>query len=211
MKCEVCGMDIGLSHICSGIGPPRTPEEEESPPDGIAPGHYLRLAFRIALWFWDDVAVRRAARDPDSLFYGGIFSALTAAFVFLVTALPGILHREGATPGTIFWSLLLGLVFVWVTLGVIALVQVGVCHLLAKTLFGVTGRFVGVLRPALLAWPVNGLAAIPYGGVVIAAIAWTAVLTLILSEADSIGRLQAFFISAGVNAIFLALLFLLPH
>jgi len=208
MKCEVCGMDVGLSHICSGIGPPRTAEEEEPPPEGIAPGYYLRLALRIV--FWDEVAVRRAARDPDSLFYGAIFSAITASMVFLVTALRGILHREGATPGTIFWSLLLGLVFVWVTLGIIALIQVGVCHFIAKALFGATGRFVGVIRPLLLGWFVNGLAAIPVVGAVAAALAWTAVLTLVFAEVDGIGKMPALVISAGINLCFLTLQFLLP-
>jgi hypothetical protein len=166
----------------------------------------LRLALQIGRW--DDVAVRRAARDPDSLFYGAIFCAITASIIFFATALPSILHREGATAGTIFWSVLLGLLFVWVTLGVIALVQLSLCHLIAKWFLGATGTFVGVLRPLLLGWFVNGLAAIPVIGPIAAAIAWTAVLMLVLEEADGIGRMQAFLISAGINAIFLALLYI---
>jgi hypothetical protein len=34
---------------------------------------------------------------------------------------------------------------------------------------------------------------------------------MVFDELDGIGRLQAFLISAGINAIFLALLYLLPH
>jgi hypothetical protein len=41
--------------------------------------------------------------------------------------------------------------------------------------------------------------------------AWTAVLMMILEEVDGIGRVQALLISAGINATFLALVYLLPH
>lgn len=209
MKCEVCGMNQGLSHICSGIAPALTPEEAAPPPAGFSPGYYVRVAFEIARW--DDIAIRRAARDPNALAYGAVFCSITAAIIFLVTALPKMLSREGATPGTIFWGLLLGLVFVWVYMGVIAIVQLGVCHLIAKWFLGATGTFLGVLRPLLLGWFVNGLTVIPVVGTIAAAIAWTAVLMMVFEEVDGIGRLQAFFVSAGINAVFLALLFVLPH
>jgi predicted exporter len=52
---------------------------------------------------------------------------------------------------------------------------------------------------------------IPVVGALASAIAWTAVLMMVFEEVDGIGRLEAFLISAGINAIFLALLFLLPH
>jgi len=44
-----------------------------------------------------------------------------------------------------------------------------------------------------------------------AAIAWTAVLMMVLEKVDGISRLQALLISAGINAIFLALIYTLPH
>jgi len=208
MRCEVCGMNHGLAHSCSGIGPPLTPEEAAPPPPGIAPLYYLRLAFDIARW--DDVAIRRAARDPDSLFYGAIFSAVTAAFIFLGTSLPKMLARPGASPGTLLWGVLLGLLFVWVVMSVTALIQLGLCHLIAKWFFGATGTFRGVLRPLLLGWFVNGLVVIPIVGMLAAAIAWTAVLMMVFAEADGIERLQAFLISAGINLVFFALQFLIP-
>ena len=206
MKCEVCGMEQGFAHVCSGVAPPLTPEEAELPPDGLAPAYYLRLAFRIARW--DDMAVRRAARDSNSLFYGAVFSAVTAAVIFLVTALPGILRHDEATPGTAVWSIVLGLLFVWVASGIIAIVQLGLCHFIAKWLLGATGTFVGVIRPLLMGWFVNGLAVIPVVGPIAAAIAWTAVLMLVFEEVDGIGRMQAFLVSAGINALTLALLYL---
>jgi hypothetical protein len=67
------------------------------------------------------------------------------------------------------------------------------------------------MRPLLLGWFVNGLILMPVVGALAAAIAWTAVLMMVFDELDGIGRLQAFLISAGINAIFLALLYLLPH
>jgi hypothetical protein len=155
MQCQVCGMNYGVSHNCSGVAPILSAEEAASVPEGIAPIYYLRLAFNIARW--DDVAIRRASRDPDALLYGVVFSMISAAIIFLVTALPRMLTREGATAGTIFWGLLLGLVFVWVYMGAIAFLQFGLCHLIARWFLGATGTFFGVMRPLLLGWFVNCL------------------------------------------------------
>jgi len=209
MRCELCGMDYGLTHSCSGIAPPLTAEEAVPPPPGIAPGYYFRLAFGIARW--DDVAIRRAARDPDSLFYGAVFCALTAAIIFLGTALPSMLRDRVLSAEKLFWQVLLGFLFVWLSLGVMALVQIVLCHLVAKWFFAATGTLVGVTRPLLLGWFVNGLIVIPLVGPLAAAIAWTAVLMSVFEEADGIRRMQAFLISAGINAAFLALQYFLPH
>jgi hypothetical protein len=202
-RCAVCGLDHGVTHSCSGIGPPLTAEEAMPPPPGIAPLYYLNLALRIVRW--DDVAVRRAARDPDSTFYGAVFSAMAAAIIFLATALPRMLGDPNRTPGKLGWELALGLPYVWLTLGVLAFVQLGLCHLVAKWFFGAKGTFVGVMRPLLLGWFVNVLMVIPVLGSYAAAIGWTAVLMLVFEEADGIERMQAFLISAGINVFFLAL------
>jgi hypothetical protein len=209
MQCPVCGMNYGVSHNCSGVRPIFSTEAAASVPEGIAPIYYLRLAFNIARW--DDAAIRRASGDPQALLYGVVFSMISAAIIFLVTALPGMLAREGATAGTIFWGLLLGLVFVWVYLGAIAFIQFGLCHLIARWFLGATGTFFGVARPVLLGWFVNCLILIPVAGALASAMAWTAVLMRVFEKVDSISRLRAFLISAGINAIFLALLYLLPH
>lgn len=209
MQCQVCGMEYAGSHDCSGGVAHVMPEEMKPPPDGICPGYYLGMALRIARW--DGLAIRRISRDSDALFYGAIFGAISAAIIFLVTALPKMVTREGATAGTIFWGLLLGLTFVWCYMGLIAMVQVGVAHFIARFFLGGKGTFFGVTRPALLGWFVNCLTPIPVVGPPAAAIAWTAVLMMVLEEADGIGRLLAFLISAGINGIFLALLYLLAH
>ena len=64
MQCQVCGMNYGVSHNCSGVAPILSAEEASLVPEGIAPIYYLRLAFNIARW--DDVAIRRASRDCRS-------------------------------------------------------------------------------------------------------------------------------------------------
>jgi hypothetical protein len=209
MRCPACGMESAGGHDCSGNAPILIPEEMRPPPEGICPRYYLRMAFDIARL--DGVAIRRVSRDPDALFYGAVFSSIGAAIIFLVTALPKMLTREGATGGTIFWGLLLGLVFVCLYSGVVTLVQIGVGQFIARCFLGGTGTFFAVMRPALLGWFVNCLTPIPVVGLPAAAIAWTAVLMMILEEVDGIGRVQALLISAGINATFLALVYLLPH
>lgn len=209
MRCEICGVEYGLSHSCSGIAPPATEQEDTAPPQGMALGYYLRLTYGIARW--DGPAIRRAARDTDSLFYGAVFCAITAAFIFLATALPQMVRDPAANQGKFLWELVLGLLFVWLSLGLIALVQLGLCHLVAKWFFGATGTWAGVTRPLLLGWFVNVLYVIPVIGPVAAAIAWTAVMARIFEEADGIGRRQSFLICGGINGIFLAAQYFLPH
>jgi hypothetical protein len=209
MRCQVCGMEYVLSHRCSGVAPIMSTEQAAPVPDGFAPIYYLRLAFNIARW--DDVSIRRASRDPNALLYGVIFSTISASIIFLATALPKILARVDATGEQIFFGLLLGLVFVWVYMSIIALIQFGLCHLIARWFLGATGTFFGVIRPLLLGWFVNCLILIPVVGTLAAGIAWTAVLMMVFEEVDGIGRLQAFLISAGINVVFLSLQFFLPH
>jgi hypothetical protein len=202
-------MEYAGSHACSGGTQFVIPEEMTPPPEGICPGYYLRLAFNIARW--DEIAIRRASRDPDALFYGAIFSAISVTIIFLVTALPKMLSRRGASEETIFFGLLLGLVFVWLYMSVIAIIQIGLCHLIARWFLGATGTLFGVARPLLLGWFVNCLILIPLAGPLAAAIAWTAILMLVFEEVDGIARMQAFLISAGINAIFLALELVIPR
>ena len=209
MQCPVCGMSYGVSHNCSGLAPILPAEKAPPVPRGIAPIYYLHLAFNIVRW--DDLAIRSASGDPQALPYGVVFSMMSAAIIFLVTALPGMRARQGANAGTIFWGLLLGLVFVWVYMGAIAFIQFGLCHLIARWFLGATGTFFGVVRPLLLGWFVNCLILIPVVGALASAMAWTAVLMRVSEEVDGLSRFQAFLVSAGINAIFLILLYTLPH
>ena len=208
MRCEACGLEYGGSHECTGIAH-AIPEEALPPPPGICPGYYLRMAFHIA--FLDVTAIRRVSRDPDALFYGAAYSTLAAVAVFLVTALHKMLTREGATSGTIFWGLLLGITFVCVYLGVIALIQVGMAHFIARTMLDGTGTFFEVLRPAFLGWFVNFLTVIPVVGPPAAALAWTAVMARVLNAVDSLSPAKSVLIAGTINASFLALQYLVPR
>ncbi len=104
-------------------------------------------------------------------------------------------------------SVVMGLSFGLLIMGIITFVQLGLCHLIAKWFFGGTGTLVGVMRPLLLGWYVNALILIPAFGTLAAGIAWTAVLMLVFEEVDGIGRLQAFLISAGINVCFFVIQF----
>ena len=91
-------------------------------------------------------------------------------------------------------------------MGVIVVIQLGLCHLIAKWFFGATRNIRG--RDAA---PFAGVVLIPFLGMLAAAIAWTAVLMMVFEEVDGIGRLQAFAISAGINVCFLALRYALQQ
>ena len=209
MRCEACGMEYAGAHECAADAPLRVPEEMQPPPDGICPSYYLRMAFNIASF--DDLAIRRTANDPDALFYGAIFSAIAAGLIFLVGALPKMLTREGATAGTVFWGLLLGLNYVWVYMSIIAIIQIGLCHAVAKVFLKGMGTFAGVARAALLGWFVNCLVLIPRFGLIAALIAWTAVLMTVLKEVEGLNRSRAFLVTAGVNGLYLLLLMVAQH
>jgi hypothetical protein len=92
-------------------------------------------------------------------------------------------------------------------MALLTFIQLGLCHLIAKWIFGATGKFVELMRPLLLGWFVNCLILIPVAGTLLAAIGWTAVLMIVFEEVDGIGRLQAFGISAGINICFYILQF----
>jgi len=85
-KCDICGQDYGLTHSCAGIAPLLT-AEEQAPPGGLrfAPVYYFRQAFKILTW--DDAAVRRAAKDSNSLVFGLLIVAIGTALPFGVLLL----------------------------------------------------------------------------------------------------------------------------
>jgi len=80
-QCSVCGQEYGLTHSCAGIAPLITADETAPPPKlRFAPLYYLDEAFKIMTW--DDVAVRRASRDNNSLLYGFLILAIGTAIPF---------------------------------------------------------------------------------------------------------------------------------
>jgi hypothetical protein len=203
MKCDVCGQEYGVAHNCPGVVAASMTQEEAAPfPAGFAPLYYLRLAFNIARW--DDISIRRASRDPKAGIYGAALWAIAGMIILGFTALPQMLRTIHAPGPALIIGLGVGLIFGLVAMGLITFIQLGLCHLIAKWFFGATGTLLGVMRPLLLGWFVNGLILIPVVGLLASGIAWTAVLMMVFEEVDGIGRLQAFAISAGINVCFIA-------
>ena len=203
MKCSVCGQDYGVAHNCAGVAAFVPPEELAAPPAGFAPSYYLRMAFDIARW--DDVAIRRASRDSNAVFYGAFFWTVTAITIILVSVLPRMLNSTKVSGPALMIGVIVGVIFGVIVMAFLTFVQLGLCHLIAKGFFGATGSYMGVMRPLLLGWFVNALILIPVAGTLAAAIAWTAVLMMVFEEVEGISRLQAFGISAGINVCFFVL------
>jgi hypothetical protein len=206
VKCSVCGQDYGVAHNCAGVAAFIPPEESAPPPAGFAPFYYLRMALHIARW--DEVAIRRASRDFNAVFYGAFFWTVAAVAILLVSLLPRIPKSAKISGPALMLGLIVGVIVGLVYMAFLTFVQLGLCHLIAKWFFGGTGSYMGVMRPLLLGWFVNALILIPFVGILAASIAWIAVLMLVFEEVDGIGRLQAFLISAGINVCILALQFM---
>ena len=200
MRCAVCGMDYGLSHHCSGIAPLLTAEETAPPPAGFSPGYYLLLAFNIARW--DEIAIRRASRDPNAIYYGASLWVFAAMIVLISVALPRSVTAIRVGGPAMILGVAIGLSFGLAALAILTFIQLGLCHLIAKWFFDGNGSYLGVMRPLLLGWFVNCLVLIPVAGTLAAAIAWTAVLMMVFEEVEGISRLQAFGISATINVCF---------
>lgn len=207
MKCEVCGMEYGVSHSCGG---PRSPEAQQiamadmTPPAGAGPAYYLGEAWKIV--GWDDLAIRRNSKDAAATTYGVLFWFASMLLILVIQTYPLMkMKLANASPGTLAVGMVFGLAFGMIVMGLITFLQLGLCHLIAKVSFGATGKFVEVMRPLLLGWFVNCLILIPVAGMLLAGIGWTAVLMMVFEEVDGIGRLQAFGISAGINVCFFAI------
>jgi hypothetical protein len=209
MRCDVCGLEYGMAHNCPG---PITAAGMEildaglpAPTDGSL-FYYLGEALKIVRW--DDVAIRRNARDRRATVYAVLVWLASMLVILSVTSLPAISKAmPRANPAVLAFGMIVGLIFGLVEMAVVTFVQLGLCHLIAKWFFSAKGRFVELMRPLLLGWFVNCLALIPVAGMLLAGIGWTAVLMMVFEEVDEIGRLQAFGISAGINLCFFAIQF----
>ena len=205
MICSVCGQDYGVAHNCAGVAAFMTPEEAAPPPSGFDPIYYLRLAFNIARW--DDMAIRRASRDSNAIGYGMVVWTVSASLILLI---PLLLARTEIPAPALLLALISQLSMGLAIMAAVMLLQLGLCHLIAKWLLGGKGTYLELMRPLLLGWCVNVLILIPFLGPLAAGIAWTAVLMLVFEEVEGIERLQAFFISAGINLCFFLIPSLLP-
>jgi hypothetical protein len=209
MICNVCGLEYGLSHNCPGplsiAGQDILSAGLQAPTDGGL-GYYLGEALKIVRW--DDIAIRRNAKDQRATFYAVPFWLAAMLLILLATAFPALSRAlSKANPAAMVIGAVVGLTFGLLVMGVITFAQLGLCHLIAKWFFGATGKFTELMRPLLLGWFVNCLILIPVAGTLLAAVGWTAVLMMVFEEVDGIGRLQAFGISAGINICFFILQF----
>ena len=162
---------------------------------GSGPGWYLQEAIRIARF--DTAAIRRAARDPMTLLYGGVIAAIA---VFLRLAVTLIAPAAEAPPGLGSTSLLMAVVFVPAQLAVNAF-NTAVLHGAGKILFGATGTYLGLLRALWLGSLVQWLIIIPVIGWLVSAV-WSLLLMLItFEEVDGIERLQALALAVGFIAL----------
>jgi hypothetical protein len=200
MRCNVCGLEYGLSHNCSGVVAMPSAEEALPAPTGFAPFYYLQLAFNIVCW--DDLSIRRASRDAAALYYGLAIWLTTSTILFLFTAVPVILTRRIEPQAAMAIGIVVGLLVFLVIAGVATMIQIGLCHLVSKWFFAGTGTYLGILRPILLASFVSLLMLIPIAGPLAAGIASTAVLMMVFEEVEGIARLTAFGISATINILF---------
>jgi hypothetical protein len=204
-RCEVCGQSYGLTHTCPGRLP--TVEVDEwIPPQGFAPGFYLRLAVGVARL--QDGAILHASRDVRALYYGATIWVLVNSLT--ITASMAI-SFSNARPLTRLTPVLAGIAFfiALVFAAVLTVVQYGASHLIAKFLLDAKGTFLGILQPMLLGSIVAPLALIPIGGTFIAGIWGIAILMRVFEEVDQIERMKAFLIAFAIGAIFWILSFML--
>lgn len=199
------GLLLGLRQQISGVAY-ATPEESAPFPTGFAPLYYLRLGWKIVTW--DEVAIRRASRDPNATYYGAALWTLSAGIICVISLFPVLLRviqAQAWTAPMILIRIGVSVIFEVAYLAVITLLQFGLCHLVAKWFFGGTGTYMGVMRPLLLAWWVQIFGALGFIGMLAGGLAWIAVLMLAFEEAEGIARLKAFLIATGINFAFVVL------
>jgi len=197
MQCAVCGQEYGVTHTCAGIAPMTTPEET-APPPGLrfAPVHYFREAIKISCW--DDAAVRRAARDNNSLLYGFLILAITPAFPLGLLVLRSVQLGYPVPWDRIVpryaWIFLYSLLWIFL--------QIGLSHVLAKTFFDAKGSYAGIMRAYLLGQLYRWLIVVPVVGGILTGVGGIAVLMLVFEEVDGIERMKAFGLAAFIGVIF---------
>ncbi len=196
-QCPVCGKPYGITHDCPG--PSRadaTRAAKWRAPEGFAPLHYLRQAIAIARL--DDSAILAASHDSNALDFGAVLW-----FVGQVLIFGSILLRVSGKGPAFHWELVLyGVGSLIVLDGIFLLAQYGLCHLLARVLFGAQGTYVRLLRPLLLGSVVMWLGVVPYIGLPGAGLWSIAIMMITFEEVDRISRLKAFGLSAVIGVAF---------
>lgn len=193
MRCPDCGADYAAFHVCRAPAEAEAAAPEPTPSLRFAPVEYLRQAVAIA--FWDEGAIRRAARDPNALLYGLVFWSVGVTLPIWLNV--GFAWMQGfAIP---WWTVLGELAKALAQMAVLLLVYFAICHGLARVLFGGRGSYLGILRAMLLGSLVLWVTVIPVVGELLARLWWgIAILMWVFEEVDGIERLQALAITVGI-------------
>ncbi len=202
--CSVCGRPYGVTHSCPGP-PSRVSASTWPVPTTFAPVHYFRQAIAIARF--DDGAIISASLDRRSILYGAAIWLLGQFLVF-GHVLWALAHSQRATrwPAVAAGCCLLVVVdAAWL------LAQYGLCHILARWLFGARGTYMRLLRPLLLGSIVTWLLIVPYVGTLAGGFWSIAIMMLVFENVDGIERLKAFGLSFAVGLLFLGLAHSLIH
>lgn len=206
LNCSVCGQSYGVAHSCPG--PPAAAAAVATAwaaPTGFVPLHYFRQAVAIARF--EDGAITSASLDRRSIPYGAAMWLL-GQFLAFGHVLWAVAHSQRA----IRWPAVAAGCFALIVIDAIwLLAQYGLCHVLARWLFGANGTYVRLLRPLLLGSIVTWLLIIPYVGMLAGELWSIAIMMLVFENVDGIGRLKAFALSFIVGILFLGLAHSLLH
>ncbi len=199
MICAVCGQSYGITHNCPNVAPL---VELEAPPSklGFPPAYYFMQGWKII--FWDDSAIRRNSRDPNALFYGILFWIVGAGLPLLANIATALSNGVKLDPQKVTFGLAM------VPSGILVeFLRFGICHFLAKKLFGGEGTFLPLIRALFLGSVASWLIIVPVIGPLLAGIGGTIVIMVVFEELDHIERMQAFLLAVGVNVAFAVLIY----
>ena len=193
MICAQCGAEFSITHDCPGsrLAPKLKPVEEVHS-FRIAPMHYLREALAIARL--NEAAIRRAAHDVNSIFYGAVImvigSLLGSVGSSLISGVVG--RRSSVTIGAVALESIAVLA--------LSLVSTGLMHIAARILFRAYGRYWSLVGALWLGSIVAWIGVIPGIGTLIAAIWNFAVFLWVFEEVEGVERIHAIGLSIGLSA-----------
>jgi len=72
--------------------------------------------------------------------------------VLIGTALPQMLAAIHVSGPAMVIGVIVGMCVGLAVVAILTFIQLGLCHLIARWLFGGTGSYLGVMRPLLLGW-----------------------------------------------------------
>lgn len=202
MRCNVCGLEYAFNHNCPGkiipldVPPPFEAEPEPVAPTGFALLYYFRQG--LAVGWWNRAAIRRVGRDPKALPSSVLFLAVTLILIYTLGSLtypPLVGYRPS------FAVLVVALLAAPLVIGLLAL-YLGICHLIAKWVFGGTGTYRQVVQPIFLSSPLFLLSFIPLVGKYFGGIWWGLVVPFwVLEEAHELEVWQAVVILIGTGLL----------